>query len=144
MIILCESKCKKNRVFYNNGWEKREGERVLTLFHWISAPESVVVPGMTVVSTASQPHHLCWLEMESDGSSLPRRCDCPWGNTKISPYSIQILINHEYFITINLHMISLCKSTTSVCFNTFAIEGLTCQKTIARFSQSKMVPLYRP
>lgn len=41
-------------------------------------------------------------------------------------------------------MISLCKSTTSVCFNTFAIEGLTCQKTTAHFSQSKMVPFYIP
>lgn len=58
MIILCESKGKETRVFYNNGWEKREGERVLTLFHWISAPESVVVPGMMVVSTASQPSPL--------------------------------------------------------------------------------------
>lgn len=38
-----------------------------------------------------------------------------------------------YFITIHLHVISLCKLTVSAWFNTFPMEGLTCKKSHSSF-----------
>lgn len=49
MILRYFENINARKVFYNNGWEKREEERVSILFHWILALECVVIPGMVVV-----------------------------------------------------------------------------------------------
>lgn len=94
-------------------------------FQWISALEYVGVPGMADGQSHFSACHSV-VQVQSDGSQLPRISDCSWGNTKINLHSLQVpIIMHplQLFICICFHHV-----TGSGSFNALIAQGLTCER----------------